>query len=308
MTKAKRDIYQEVTDSIIEQLESGSAPWLKPWVNKGRGSAATALMPHNATNGRAYSGVNVLLLWIAAHKNGYQSNGWITFNHMRKLGGNLKALPDGQRHKGTLVTFFKKWSVKDTDATTGEESNKTIPLLRHFVVFNLDQIENLPEESIYRAPEQNVEPAEGGNALLFATDVGCNVIHGGDRACYVPKVDQVLMPEIDQFDNVDAYSATLLHELTHWTGHKSRMARDLSGRFGSDAYAAEELTAEMGSAFLCAQLGVELRGLQHANYLATWIKILKADKKAIFAASSQARQASEWLVNRVGETATSVAA
>lgn len=298
---SKRDIYQEVTDTIIAEMENGTAPWVRPWDRNS--GAALACMPHNASNGRAYAGVNVLLLWVAAAAKGYQSNGWMTFNKMRELGGNLKELPDGGRQRGTMVTFFKPWKITDRDAS-GNEETRTLPLLKHFTVFNLDQIENLPESAIYDAPEA-LELPDGVTSLGFAQSVGANVEHGGDVACYIPAADKIRMPTPQQFHSEDHYHGTLLHELTHWTGNKSRMARDLSGRFGSHAYAAEELIAEMGSAFLCAHLGVRLEGLQHPQYLNNWLEILRGDKKAIFAASSQARQSTEWLLDRATDPAQS---
>lgn len=271
----RKDIYQEVTDQIIEQLESGTAPWLRPWSGAGK---ATAAMPHNAHSGRAYSGVNVLLLWSQS----FSSNGWLTYKQAQALGGNVR-----KGSKGTRITYWGKALSKKTD-------EKAFMFLKTFTVFNLDQCDDIPVEKLYSAPETIEHDDTPAYTLAMANDA--RVLHEGSKACFIPSVDVIKMPSQDAFKGVNGYDATLLHELTHWSGHKSRLKRDLSGRFGNAAYAAEELIAEMGSAFLCAQLGVELKGLQHASYLESWLEVLRSDKRAIFTAASQARIATEFLM------------
>ena len=287
--KVKRDIYQEVTDKIIDALEGGSMlPWLKPW--KDSAGAVDAAMPYNADTGRPYSGINILLLWAEGAE--YASNGWMTYRQAQGRGAQVR-----KGEKGSMVTLFKPCKGKDRD--TGED--KSFFILKSFTVFNVEQIE---------WPEGSRPPAEPVALLPVTTTftelaeaVGCDLRIQGNKACYIPSADQVHMPHHDQFRSTDEFNSTGFHELTHWTGHKARMDRDFSGRFGSEAYAVEELVAELGSAFLCAQTATPLTELRHDSYIASWLKVLKGDKKAIFTASSQARQANEWLIEQAGDFA-----
>lgn len=271
----KADVYSHITDQIIAALEAGTVPWIRPW-SCGEASA----MPHNAATERPYSGINVLLCWMA----GYSSNAWLTYKQAQAMGGTVK-----KGEKGTALVFFKQLTVADK---SNPDKTVNVPMLRQFTVFNAEQCE-MPASD-------EPEPAEIAEPLSLAiTDIACKksaiVEHGGDRACYIPSADVVKMPHQHQFLTTDHYSATLAHELTHWTGSKKRLDRDLAGRFGSASYAAEELIAEMGAAFLCASLKIKNETLQHADYIASWIDVLKNDKKAIFTASSYARKAHEFL-------------
>lgn len=275
----KRDIRQEVTDTIIEALESGTAPWVKGW----SGGAAMD-MPRNGATGRQYNGVNVLLLWISAHANGYGSNEWMTYKQTQGIGGQVR-----KGEKSTMVTFWKIVEKKD-DA--GEIIDRFF-FLKHFNVFNRDQIDGLP---VVEAPEVELTEAERHertDALIEAT--GASISWGDARAAYSPASDSIRMPAIEQFDHEEQFYSTALHELTHWTGHKSRLGRELSTGFGGEQYAREELIAELGSAFVCAELGIDGR-LQHAEYIGSWIKILKEDKGAIITAASKARKAADFLM------------
>jgi antirestriction protein ArdC len=282
MAKQKRDIYQEVTDRIIEAIEAGTLPWLKPWKD---GSNADPSMPYNADTGRAYSGINVILLMCEASQ--YNSQGWMTYNQAKKRGAQVM-----KGEKGTQVTLFKP--CKGTNKTTGEA--EAYFLLRAFTVFNVDQIDWSAEGC--KPPALPVSPLPTETHFdSLAASVGCDLRVQGNRACYIPSADQVHMPHHDQFKSTDEYNSTGYHELGHWTGHTSRMDRmaNFGKRFGDEAYAFEELVAELSSAFLCAQTGVKAE-LRHDSYIASWLKVLKDDKKAIFTASSQARQANEWLI------------
>lgn len=282
MTKQKRDIYQEVTNRIIEQLESGTKPWIKPWKSTGAGCAT---MPHNGLSGNNYQGVNTLLLWTMQHSLGYQSNTWLTFKQAKELDGSVR-----KGEKGSPVIYYQM--IKRVDKSTGEET--VYPMLKQYTIFNLEQCEDINVEKlkIPVAKEVNKTPV-----LELALNNGAKVGHGGDSAYFAPGADVIQMPNQQDFKNLDNYEATLLHELTHWTGHKSRLDR-LPGfaMFGSESYAFEELVAELGSAFLGAEYGLNHEILQHDSYIESWLKVLKNDKKAIFKASKLAQQASEYLI------------
>lgn len=268
------DLYQSVTDRIITALESGKLPpWVKPWASVGG-------MPRNAVSGRHYSGTNALLLWL----NDYADPRYLTYKQAQAVGANVR-----KGEHGSPIVFFKPLTV--TDKKTDEL--KTIPMLRGFTVFNVSQIEKLPDE--FTAPI----PVSTHTAHALADSVLSQAVieHGHGKACYIPSRDMIHLPEAVTFKTPETYYATALHELTHWSGHESRLCRKLSTRFGDASYAAEELIAELGSAFLCAELGIDGQ-LQHECYLDAWLKIMKADKRAIFTASRHAREAHEFLTGK----------
>ena len=271
-----RDIYQEVTDRIVESLESGNVPWLRPWRDDKSGSA---LEPYNAATGRSYNGVNLLILGSMP----FADLGWITYKQAQELGGNVR-----KGEHGCGVIFWKFDRVKDEDGKA-----KTVPFARMYTVFNVSQCDGIDASKLKR-PTAPIAGATDMNAL--ATRAGAVVRHGGPRAFYTTAGDYVQLPSIDAFKDVNNYQSTLAHELTHWTGHEKRCAREFGKRFGDNAYAFEELVAEIGSAFLCARHGIALEGLQHSQYLASWLSVLKADKRAIFTASSKAKQAATLLM------------
>lgn len=276
-TKGNVDVYQRITDQIVEQLESGTPAWRRPWKD-GKGGVS---IPHNAASGRAYSGINILMLWASP----YESNAWLSYNQARLCGGNVRKGEAGQ-----TIVFWKSNHYVDKN---GEESN--VPMARAYTVFNVEQCEKLCAVNLYDAPESFDIPCN--NSLDLAIQAGAKIDHGGSRACYVPSHDLIQMPEHNSFSNDDHYSSTILHELTHWTGHKSRCDRQFGKRFDTDCHAVEELVAEIGSAFLCARMGVDLNELQHASYLDSWLRVLKTDKRAIFTAASKARAAAEYIIN-----------
>lgn len=269
------DIYQTVTDRIIAALEQGTAPWLKPWAD---GKCGT-MGPYNAASGRPYNGINWLVLG---------SGGWLTFKQAKELGGSVR-----KGEKGTQIVFWSFPKVKQDDGT-----EKVVPFAKGYTVFAVEQCEGIDAAKL-KAPA----PITAGqtNINVIAAQVGAQVRHGGSRAYYSPSTDHVQMPSLDAFESADAYAGTLAHELVHWTGHQSRCDRQFGKRFGDDAYAFEELVAEIGSAFVCAQTGIALEGLQHDSYVASWLKVLKGDKRAIFTASSQAKKASEFLLEQEEE-------
>lgn len=270
------DIYEKITNDIIASLEAGIVPWHQPWKN----GTASEYMPHNGSSGRAYSGINVLILLMRKVVSGYCSNAWLTYKQAQALGGQVR-----KGAKGESIVY---WQVREQEDDAGNVTKRMI--LRMFTVFNVEQCDGL-EGSTF-APE----PIEAGDICERLRAAGARITLGGNSASYSPAGDYISMPAPTAFESIEHYHSTLLHEATHWTGHKSRLGRDLLNRFGSDAYAAEELIAEMGSAFLCGQLGVQMHGLQHSNYIGHWLDVLRADKRAVFTAATAAQKACNFLL------------
>ena len=287
MTHTLRDVYQNVSDKIIEALETGTPPWIHPWQ-----SSAGDWRPANLSSGRRYSGVNVLLLNMTAMHSGYAVNRWLTFQQARSLGAHVR-----KGEAGTEVVFFKMHEFGAGPTESGSPGDrKVIPLLRSFTVFNADQIDDLPA-ALMPAPAvvHEWQACEAAEAILATS--GANIRHGGSKAFYSPGEDRIQLPERSAFATAMDFSHVALHELTHWTGHPSRCNRTLSGRQHIEAYAMEELVAEMGSAFLTDHCGLPGQ-LQHAAYIETWLMALKNDKRLIFTAASQAQKASDFLIGQ----------
>lgn len=282
------DLYQIVTDKILESLESGVAPWVKPW----KDSQPFGGMPYNALSGKPYRGINVALLLCAP----YPSQGWLTYKQAQQLGGQVR-----KGEKGSMIVFFKPFTIEDKNGrpdSNGNLPSKQIPLLRHFTVFNVAQIDGLPARMY-----ESVKPTEAPDCCEHLRKVQglVDLRHGGNRAYYSIQSDYIAMPQPDAFGSADDYFATLLHEVTHWTGHHSRLAREYGKRFGDTAYAREELVAEMGSAFLCAHVGLDGRLIHaSASYLQSWIDVLKADKRAIVVAAAAAQKAADYVLTHAG--------
>jgi antirestriction protein ArdC len=282
-------IHAEITATIVAELEQGIAPWVKPWKN----GLSGACMPLNAATSRPYRGVNVLSLWVAAARGRYPLPRWLTFRQALALGGHVR-----KGEKGTPIVLVKQMRVSedregdsaDDDQGTGRHHGT---FLRYFWVFNVAQVEDLPRD-LHAVPPAVPEGARQARAEAFLAAIGADVRHGGDRACYMPSLDCILLPPFAAFEGPEHYYATRLHETGHWSGHPSRLGRDLSGRFGSRTYAAEELVAELTAAFLCAELGIEGR-LRHAEYIGSWLELLRADSRAVFTAASKASEAAEFL-------------
>ena len=276
-------LYQEVTDKIVRQLESGDVPmWLKPWKVSTRNGAG--LLPINTVTGRHYHGINIPILWGEAADKGYPSHAWLTFNQAQEKGAHVR-----KGEKATQVVFTKKLRIKHKD--TDEE--KQISMLRAYFVFNEAQVEGMPVPA--SGSDILVNPDERRHqAGAFIKATGADIRHGGNDACYVPSKDYILLPPFGAFKTTEGYFATALHESGHWTGSETRLNRNLTGRFGTRAYAAEELIAELTAAFLCAHLGIEGE-LRHAGYLKRWAELLRNDNRAIFTAAAKAQQAADFL-------------
>ncbi|TXM96395.1 DUF1738 domain-containing protein [Methylobacterium sp. WL64] len=293
----KADLYTKVTDQIVASLEAGVKPWHKPW-SSGQTISGPIRLPLRG-NGVPYRGINILMLWGAATDNGYASATWMTFKQAIELGACVR-----KGEKGTTVVYAGAINRTGTDEATGEDTEQRIPFLKGYSVFNVEQIDGLPDS--YRTPAPalpaGIERIERAEAFAAAT--GATIRHGGNRAFYVPGADMVQMPPLQAFRDAESYYATLTHELTHWTGHERRLARTFGKRFADQAYAFEELVAELGAAFVMAGLDLtpEPRA-DHADYLAHWLGILKADKRAIFTAASHAQRAADFLT---GQTADAV--
>lgn len=281
----KTDLYAVVTDRIVAALEQGNIPWVTPWA-----ISPEQALPANLSSGHRYRGVNVLLLNMVRAAQGYSLNRWLTFQQARSLGGHVRK---GER--GTEVVFFKMLDIKDVAGATGHDGTaKVIPLLRSFTVFNAAQVDGLPESLVApSALPDTFEPLAAAEDLLRAS--GAVIKHEGDGAFYRPADDTITMPGRHAFVSADAYYGVALHELTHWTAHPSRCARTLSGRQHIEAYAFEELIAEMGSAFLCGHVGIHAE-LQHAAYIESWLQALRNDKRLIFSAASAAQKAVDFLM------------
>ena len=286
--RTPKDIQQHVTDTIISQLETGTLPWQKPWEDNGLTGNPFAL-PKNVTTGNAYRGINIPLLWIAADQNNYPTQEWASFKQWQVQKQQVAA---GQ--KGTLIIYYDTF---EKEAESGEVEK--IPFIKASYVFNRCQLQGyVPEEqpaSEERPLMQRLSAVDG-----FLANTGANIIHSGNRACYSPSTDTIWMPEESRFIKTEtstaqeSYYSTLLHELGHWSG--PRLNRDQKGKFRSKSYAHEELVAELGSAFLCAELEItNTPRPDHASYLASWLKVLQDDKRAIFQAASEASRACDYL-------------
>ena len=301
-SRARRDrtnLYAEITDKIIAELEAGRVPWVQPW---GTSAAKAPLgLPKNASTERQYSGINVLLLWGAVIERGFSGQSWLTFRQALSLGGNVRK---GER--GTTVVYADRFVPEDEKRRareTGEDA-QAIPFLKRFTVFNTDQCENLPEDVAIAAPpvptgliEPHVE------ALIAATGIDFRI--GGERAFYVPAHDYVQVPPPQAYFEPINWHRTALHEMGHATGHVSRLGRDFSGSFGTKKYAFEELIAEINAAFCCASLGIAPT-VRHADYIGSWLEVLREDDRAIVRAASQAGKAADWLLAFAPDDAKSI--
>jgi antirestriction protein ArdC len=283
------DIYKDVTDRIIAQLEAGVMPWARPW----KAGVAAPSMPYNFATKRAYSGVNVLLLWIAAMERGTNVNAWLTFKQCADMGGSVRK---GER--GTSIVFADKFipSAEKVRAEAAGDDAKAIPFLKRFTVFHVDQCEGLPAMDAVAAPAADHELIAAAQGVIRAS--GADVRIGGDKAYYAPEPDFIAVPAPEAFFDLVNWNRTALHELTHWTGHSSRLDRKMLNKFGSKCYAREELVAEMGSAFLCASLGI-VPSVRHSDYIGNWLTVLREDNRAVFRAASAATKACDFLLSKV---------
>ena len=283
------DIYSRVTDQIVNELEKGVRPWIKPWNAEHAAGRITRPLRHN---GEPYAGINILMLWAAATAQGFAAPIWMTFRQASELGAHVRK---GER--GSPVVYANKLVRTETDEVTGDESERTIPYMKGYTVFNVEQIEDLPAHYYAKAEPRFDPPARIDHADAFFTALGADIRHGGNQAYYAVGHDYVQMPPFETFRDAESYYATLAHECTHWTRHPSRLERDFGRkRWGDEGYAMEELVAELGAAFLCADLELELAVREdHAAYIASWLKVLKQDKRAIFTAAAHAQRAADFL-------------
>ena len=285
----RASLYDEITDKIIGELEAGRVPWVQPW---GSASAKAPLaMPSNAATGRHYSGINVLILWGAVIQQGFPGQSWLTFRQALSLGGNVR-----RGEHGTTVVYADRFTPEDEKRRareTGEDA-VAIPFLKRFTVFNAAQCDGLPVDVGIVAPPPPpglIEPQV--EALIRATGIDFRI--GGDRAFYAPAPDFVQVPPPQAYFEPINWHRTALHELGHATGHPLRLNRDFSGSFGSKKYAFEELVAEINAAFCCTSLGITPT-VRHADYIGSWLDVLREDNRAIVRAASQASKAADWLL------------
>ena len=286
----RSSLYEDVTRRIVGELKAGRFPWVQPW---GKTGGAASGLPRNAITGRPYSGVNILILWGAVIEQEHPSQGWLTFKQALDAGGRVR-----KGEHGTTVVYADRFTPegeKNRAREAGEDA-RAIPFLKRFTLFNVAQCEGLPADlaaDVPPLPEREIVPV--AEQVIVASGVDFRI--GGDRAFYVPSEDFVQVPPQPAFFEQVNYYRTCLHELCHATAHASRLGRNLVNGFGTKDYAREELIAEIGSAFLCAALGI-VSTVRHADYLASWLDVLREDSRAIFRAASAASKAAEWLLAR----------
>jgi len=310
---AREDLYQTVTNKIIAALEKGTAPWRRPWrsAEKRVGSS----LPANALTGRPYSGVNIPLLWMAAEERGFSTDRWLTYNQAQQAGGQVR-----KGETSSLAVVFKPFEKQAEDNTgnklfddQGKPVMESLAMLKSLQLFNTEQCEGLPEQMAGQ-PAKHMTQEETDTlsapvmnrvlAIFNASGVRSTALRQ-NRAYYWPARDEIVMPLTGQFFTEADYWSTLLHELVHASGHETRLNREgitsSTRKFGDPVYTFEELVAEMGSAFLCAELGV-YGEVQHDSYVAGWLLRLKEDKTALFRACRRAREATEFLLNQQADT------
>lgn len=282
------DIYTQITNKIISDLEKGVPTWVKPWNTGTLSGRITLPLRHN---GQAYRGLNILLLWLAIIERGYTFNRWMTYKQARELGGQVM-----KGTKGEAVIYADAIHKTETD-DNGQEIAYKIPFMKSYTVFNVEQIDGLPDSFYTKAEPVNPDICRDDTLEAFFTATKATIRHGGSRAFYNNSLDFVQMPPLECFITSEAYYATLAHEMTHWTRHERRLNRKFGRkRWGDEGYAQEELVAELGAAFVCAELGItpEVRE-DHASYIQEWLKVLKNDRRAVFTAAAHAQRAVDYL-------------
>ncbi|OSN03003.1 DNA primase [Lonsdalea britannica] len=278
---SKTDIYQTVTDNIISALEAGVKPWSCPWQRVPGMSG----LPSNYATGTAYSGMNIMLLWGSASEQGFNDSRWMTYKQAQAEGGQVR-----KGEHGTTAIFYATLEKESEDSEIVQ-----IPMLKTFTVFNVQQIDGLPLTTETISPDATFDPLPEAENLIRKS--GANIIEKGQNAFFQPSTDEVWLPERHLFSDAANFYATGLHELVHWSGGKKRLDREMKGKFGSADYAEEELVAELGSAFLMADLGI-VGEVQHESYIASWLQALKNDKRYVFKAVSAASKAHSYLMDK----------
>ncbi|ETI64928.1 DUF1738 domain-containing protein [Sphingomonas sp. ID1715] len=285
--RSSRDVAAEITDLIIRKLEEGVPPWSRPWRCSGAGGRP---LRHCGT---PYTGINTLYLWALGDAMGYRSRFWMTYRQAEALGANVR-----RGETGAISVYYSSFKKTEEHPETGREVEKNIRFLRHYVVFNADQIDALPAYFYApQEPEVPVEPSTHQAAIdAFFDAIPADVRHGGNQAYFTPTFDHIQMPSRSSFRSMDLYASTRCHETVHWSGHPDRLARKFGKRFGDKAYAFEELVAEIGAGLCCADLGLpNLLHDSHASYVGHWLGILRGDKTAIIHAAAKAEQAFAYL-------------
>lgn len=290
----KKSIYEEITERIIESLETGVIPWARPW------DAAKYGEHRNGLTNRPYRGLNIVLLNLVATMRGFVDPRWLTFRNAEKLGGHVK-----KGEKGVAIVFWKFLSVKeregsDSITTPEDDEQKVIPYARMYTVFNAEQCEGI-ELSPLEVPVafEGQENPDAEKIMALA-----KMHHGGGRAYYSPSRDCIVMPVREAFENIHFYFSTGYHEAVHWSGSPTRLNRTFGARFGDQNYAFEELVAEIGAAFLGAATGIPFEEMRHPEYINSWLQILKNDTKAIFTAAAKAQTAADFILDRAGLSVT----
>jgi len=286
---ARRDVAQEVTDRILEALEGGTVPWRVPWRAAGG--------QRNLQSGKAYRGINAVLTEMTAQAFDYPDPFWTTYRAAEKSGGQVR-----KGEKGTLVTFWKPWEREETDSETGKKAKRRGLILKHYTVFNVAQCDGL---EVPKLEVETVDPLEVGEAIIRDMPDAPPISYGGDSAFYVPASDRIQLPTRDQFENAGRFYAVAFHEMTHSTGHSSRLDRGLDNGalapFGSADYSREELVAELGSAFLCGSAGIDGDLEQAAAYIDGWRRKLSDDPKLILQAAGKAQKAADFILGATFE-------
>ena len=281
------DLFEQVTRKIIAAIEAGAGDFTMPWHRWGENLA----MPLNEASGRPYRGINTLLLWAAAERAAFSSGRWATYRQWTAAGAQVR-----KGEKATPIIFWKTVSNHELspDESTDERKVGRRLIARVYSVFNADQVEGAKEARLRPKLTQS-ERISAAEEFICAT--GANIRHGGDRACYAPSSDEIWLPRFEQFRDGGAYYSTAAHECVHWTGAEHRLKRDLSGRFGDDAYAMEEMVAELGAAFIAAHLGLTVEPRpDHAAYISSWLRVLRGDPRAILAACAKAQEAVDYII------------
>jgi antirestriction protein ArdC len=285
---SRPDIYTRITDKIVAALEQGTRPWIRPWNAEHAAGRITKPLRHNGT---PYSGINIIMLWQSAMACGYAAPIWMTFRQARELGASVR-----KGEHGELVVYAN--TITRTEETAdGQDEQRKIPFLKGYTVFNVEQIDGLPSH-YYQLAEATLDPVQRiDHAESFFAALGADIRHGGNMAYYAAGSDHVQMPPFETFRDAESYYAVLAHECTHWTRHASRLDRSFGRKsWGDEGYAREELVAELGSAFICADLELALEPREdHSAYIESWLKVLQDDKRAIFAAAAHAQRAADYL-------------
>jgi len=293
----QRDVYARVTSQIINAIEAGVSNWRMPWHTSGK----FAFSPVNVTSRKPYRGINTVCLWAAAQAKGYERGEWGTYQQWHERGAQVR-----KGEKATLVVFWK-FANRTTETDDGNDvptSGSRLLFTRGYSVFNAGQVDGYTPKVEPETPvEQRIESAD-----QFFARINARVLHQGNRAYYSPDSDSITLPPFAAFFTPVDYYSTRAHETGHWTAAAGRCNRELGKRFGDNAYSVEELIAELTAAFTLAHLGLSSEPRpDHAQYIQSWLRVLKADKRAIFTAASKAQQAADYLI-RASERTAEVAA